>query len=105
MIANTWKDALQKGIGMLLNFQCNKLIYAFLLPIDLILLLEYSFTLVQNNSKHTFPLAVEKYQASGTSVQVSKALDELFVQYSATNNEEEKVRLVMDVILHHHICK
>ena len=104
MTVNTWKDALQKGIGMLLNFQCNKLIYAFFLPIDLILLLEYSFTLVQNNSKDPFFLAAHKYQASRTSAQVTKELDGVFDQYSAATNDKERVKLIMDVILHNHIC-
>ena len=68
-------------------------------------LLEYSFTLVQNNSKDPFSLAVQKHQESGISVQVSKEFNGLFDQYSAATNDKERVKLIMDVILHNHICK
>ena len=88
---------------MLLNFEfCN--LYVFFFSIDLILLLEHSFTLVQNNSKDPFSLAVQKYQASGTPAQVTKELDGVFDQYSAATNDKERVKLIMDVILHNHIC-
>lgn len=70
--------------------------------IDLVLLLEYSFALVQNNTKDPFFQAVQIYDAFGTSTQVSKELKGLFVQYSAIKYKEERVKLIMDVISHHH---
>ncbi|KAH0829100.1 hypothetical protein J3R83DRAFT_2566, partial [Lanmaoa asiatica] len=72
--------------------------------IGLLLLLQYSFTLVQNNSEDPFPLAVQKYESSGIPAQLSKKLDELFVKFSATNNRDERVQVIMDVILHHPLC-
>ena len=72
--------------------------------IENLLLLQYSFVLVQNNSKDPFTLAVQKYKASGISAQVSKQPDALFVQYSA-KNRNEKMKIVMDVILQHHLCR
>ena len=77
----------------------------FFFSIDLILLLEYSFTLVQNNSNDPFSLAAQKYQVAGTSAQVTKELEGVFDQYSAATNDKERVKLIMDVILHNHICE
>ncbi|KAH0826950.1 hypothetical protein J3R83DRAFT_4604, partial [Lanmaoa asiatica] len=71
--------------------------------IDLLLLLQYSFTFVQNNSQDPFSLAIQKYETSGISAQISKILDELFVKYP-TASHEERQKLVMDVILHHCLC-
>jgi hypothetical protein len=74
-------------------------------PTVLILLLQYSFTLAQNNSENPFLLATQKYQASGISTEMFKQLDELLVQYSTMNQEEERVKVIMDFILHFHICE
>ena len=68
------------------------------LILDLILLLQCSFTLVQNKSKDPFPLAVQKLKASGIS---ARKQNKLFVKYSAAHSREEKVKIVMDVILEH----
>lgn len=73
--------------------------------IDLILLLEYSFALTQNNIKDSFSLAEQKYKESGTSAKVSQELNSLFDLYSATSNREKRVKLLIDIISHHHICK
>ena len=70
---------------------------------DLILLLQCSFILVQKKSEDPFSLAVQKYKASGISTQIFKTQDRLFVRYSAANNKEEKVKVIMDVILHHQL--
>lgn len=72
---------------------------------DLILLLEYSFVLAQRNSTDSFFMAKQKYKESGTSIKVSQELSGLFDQYSATDDEETRVKLLVDVISHHHICK
>ncbi|KAH0839461.1 hypothetical protein J3R83DRAFT_259 [Lanmaoa asiatica] len=83
--AEPWKQDLQDGINLLL-------------------LLQYSFTLVQNNSEDPFSLTIQKYEASGISAQISKILDELFVKYSIARDKERE-KLVMDVILHHCLCR
>ena len=72
--------------------------------IVLLLLLQCSFRLAQNKSEDPFSLAIQIYQASGLSAQLSETEKELFVKYSAAKNGQEKVKLVMDVISHHSFC-
>ncbi|KAH0834898.1 hypothetical protein J3R83DRAFT_10544 [Lanmaoa asiatica] len=86
MIAEPWKKVLQDGINILL-------------------LLQYSFTLVQSKSEDPFTLATQMYEASGISAQISKTLDKLFVKYPTIRDKFEKEKLVMDVILHHCLCR
>lgn len=56
---------------------------------------------VQNKSEDPFSLAVQKYKASGISAQMFEEQNGLFVKFSAANNREERITVVMDVILHH----
>lgn len=72
---------------------------------DLILLLEYSFALVQKKSMNSFFLAEQKYKESGTSAQLSKELNAVLDKYSGTNSRRERVALIMNMISHHHMCK
>jgi len=68
--------------------------------IDMLLVLEHSFYLFHNNVSQPVQSAAEKYTASNIPKQVKLAMKEVFKQY-AKASEEEKVEMLLNVILEH----
>ena len=68
----------------------------------MILILEHSFYLSQQNDPQPVSSATEKYLASNTPARVGKALQDVFKQYNKASGVE-KLDMIFNIIIQNHM--
>ena len=86
---------------MLVHFNLSFYVLLYILlishDIDVILILEHSFYLSQQDTPQPVSLAVQQYNASNTPARVGKSLEDVFGQYNRAS-ETEKIHMVLNII-------